>query len=55
MRFMKKQNALPWMAAGVAAGLLLAFTTRWYWGLAAAVLMYALIALSHLVRAQRPG
>ena len=47
----------PWLALGAGMGLVIGFSTRWYWGLVAATLLSLVLAATYLVgpRWERPG
>lgn len=47
---MKKWNGpLSWFLAGAGTGLVIAFSTRWYWGAVAFTLLTLVIALATLM------
>ncbi len=44
-----KSKPLTWLLAGAGTGLVIAFATRWYWGVVAFALLSAVVGGVHLV------
>jgi hypothetical protein len=43
---MRQWKTRTWLLLGAGTGLVIAFSTRWYWGLVAALLLSLLLAVS---------